>query len=334
MKKHKFRIYSVFIFIFFLLCGCSSQPTMKGKSITISQPSNQMLNKATKHDGKLISMVKINVKQKYNDLQSYRMTYWSAGVKVVAYVVLPTIKGPYPMLVHTHGGYTLPEPNYVHIVNFVYQGTTVSLNTSFIKNSSDGIITLVPMYRGYGESGGHVQGLVGDTLDSNNAITALQSYLNAHKSGPQLEKNHIYLIGESFGGGVALKLATERKDIVYVIAISPFTGWDIQGAWFKQHDQSIFNALEKAYGPFNPNRSAYKKRSIDYKKIKAPTLLIQGTADPYVPWQTVQEFYNKMKSNHQNVTFKLIKGGNHNLMNNESELNIVVGNFTADYGRG
>jgi alpha-beta hydrolase superfamily lysophospholipase len=256
------------------------------------------------------------------------MTYWSAGVKVIAYVTLPTIGGPYPMYLHTHGGYALPNPDWVHLSNMVNQAAIVTMNASWaIKDSQSGMITLVPMYRGYGESNGTVQGLVGDTLDSNNAITALKSYLNSHKNGPQLEKNHIYLYGESFGGGVALKLASERKDIVFVEAISPFVGWDLLGPWYKQHDQDIFNALERDYGSFNPNSPAYKKRSIDYKKIKVPVLLVQGTDDPYVPWQTVQQFYIKMKSNHKNVTFKLIEGGNHDLVNKPDFLNEAVYNF-------
>lgn len=101
-------------------------------SKTLQSQSKQTIKKNTKQNGELISMVKIDVKQAYNDLQSYRMTYWCARVKVVAYVPLPTIVGPYPMFLHTQGGYALPDPYLVHIDHEVKQGRVVDLNATWL----------------------------------------------------------------------------------------------------------------------------------------------------------------------------------------------------------
>ncbi|GGH77129.1 dienelactone hydrolase [Pullulanibacillus pueri] len=190
-------------------------------------------------------------------------------------------------------------------------------------------ISIAPMYRGYGKSHGTVKGLDGDTIDTNNAIKAITTYFNSHKPYPDIQEDHIYLSGTSMGGGVALNIATLRKDITSVVAISPFVGWDIVGAYDEKHRENpiwsgyLKNAIS-AYGDFDPNSSRYKAQSIDYRKITAPVLLVQGTDDYHIPWETVQTFYKKMKQHQQKVTFKLIIGGNHSLSNKTSVLDQVI----------
>jgi dienelactone hydrolase len=327
LKVRNFRSIIFVISTFLLLFGCTSEPTTNSKKVTKpqSQKQKQSLDKDAKQDGKFISMVKINVPQTY-DLQSYRMTYWSAGEKVVAYVALPKVGGIYQMFIGLHGGYSLPSTKQ-SVSNIVDNGKIHTYDSSMIKDSQLSTITLIPMYRGYEKSEGTIHGLAEDTLDTNNAIKSLKSYLLSHKNGPQLEKDHIYLSGISLGGGVALKLASERNDIVYAIAISPFVGWDISGQWYKDHNIGMFDSMKEAYGTFIPTVDNYKSNSIDYKKIKVPVLLVQGTDDPNVPWQTVQTFYNELRSNNQNVTFKLIKGGDHGLDNKKELLNQAMNNF-------
>lgn len=110
-----------------------------------------------------------------------------------------------------------------------------------------------------------------------------------------------------------MNVASKRQDVRSVVAISPFVGWDIVGAWEQKHMDNptwasyLKNAIN-VYGPFNPESPAYYKQSIQYAKVEAPTLLIQGTDDQQVPWGIVQIFYEKMRANHQNATFKLIDG--------------------------
>jgi dienelactone hydrolase len=63
------------------------------------------------------------------------------------------------------------------------------------------------------------------------------------------------------GGGVALRTASERQDVKAVVAVSPFVGWDTIIHWL----------LDR----------------IPY--IQTPVLLLQGTGDDFILWQTVQE---------------------------------------------
>ena len=93
------------------------------------------------------------------------------------------------------------------------------------------VVTLMPLYRGYGGSDGTVNGLKGNTLDTENAIKAVTNYFNHKKDVKKIEEGMLFLRGYSMGGGVVLDVASERKDVTSVIAISPFVGWDISGAW-------------------------------------------------------------------------------------------------------
>lgn len=144
-----------------------------------------------------------------------------------------------------------------------------------------------------------------------NAIKAIESRY-------KVEHGHIYLQGTSMGGGVVLKVASEQPDIRSVVAISPYVGADVFVQWYLSNEQNaithtkeLYAGITDAYGPFHPNELIYQKESIDYKKITAPTLLLQGTGDETTQWQTVQALYNEMKAAHKNVKFDLVKDADH-----------------------
>ncbi|WEG13534.1 hypothetical protein PU629_03980 [Pullulanibacillus sp. KACC 23026] len=90
MLSHSFRFILIVMSVVFLLFGCSNN--LNSKSNLVKKSSHlyqkQTNNIESKQDGELISLKKINIQQIY-DLQSYRMTYWSDGVKTVAYVAAP-----------------------------------------------------------------------------------------------------------------------------------------------------------------------------------------------------------------------------------------------------
>ena len=300
------------------------------KAITTPHYKNPILEASEhpiiKSNGQIISLSKIKDPNNPKTIETYRMMYWSQGKKVEAYVAAPKKLGDFPMFVQLHGGYVIPEYN-MHVKSLINNGETIPIDQSFIDYAEEDVITLAPMYQGYGESEGLINGINSNTIDTQNAIKALKGYLDSNKHFPHVEKGHLYVEGSSMGGGVAMKLASERSDIMSVVAISPFIGWDITANWEKAHDQGAYETFTFYYGPLRPNATKIKKDSIDFSKIKAPTLLVQGTKDPNVEWETVQTFYNKMKADHKNVTFKLIKGGNHGLTNKEDQLTQIYNDW-------
>ena len=126
-----------------------------------------------------------------------------------------------------------------------------------------------------------------------------------------------------------MRVAAEREHVKSVIAISPFVGWNLFNTWEQENKYDVnwfsfyYSSIE-AYGQFDPNDETFKRQSVPYEKIKAPTLLIHGTSDQTVPWQATQFLYTKMIANHQDVTLKLIEGGNHGLTNKWDELGDII----------
>lgn len=92
-------------------------------------------------------------------------------------------------------------------------------------------------------------------------------------------------------------------------------------------------SIEASYGK-NINASAYKERSPNIKDINVPVLLLQGTADKHVAWQTVKTFANQMKPAHKTVKFVLYKGGKHGLHTEpyQSESTQQINGWFEKYG--
>ena len=236
-------------------------------------------------------------------IRVFKMFYWSAGKKVEAWLTEPVRPGHYPLLVFLHGGWSVYS-RYTHHVTTI-QGVQVFPNSPWADLSSQ-IVSIWPAYRGYGESQGSVHGMLGDTLDAENAMLAA---LSLHHVKP----NDTYLSGVSMGGGVALMLASEQKGIRAVVANSPFVGLDITAYWAKKlNESSIFDIpfATQAYGETHiAIRSPYDHTTT----IHAPVLLLQGEEDHHVIWQTVESLYQRMKKEGKDVNLVLYKTGHHAL---------------------
>ena len=112
--------------------------------------------------------------------------------------------------------------------------------------------------------------------------------------------------------------AAADAEVRAVVAVSPFVGlndyvtWGTKNAktgtlWYRE-----LKILEEIYGS-QVNSKEYNERSPATKKIQSPVLLLQGTADHHVSWETVQMFYQQMKASNKVVKFVLYPGGHHGL---------------------
>lgn len=232
----------------------------------------------------------------------YRLYYWSRGYRVEAYLTQPVQRGIYPLLIALHGGPVWRE-------NGPYPSGFTELQAA--SNASNSYMVLYPEYQGYGSSRGDVRGLRTDTANTLDALHAIEhlGHVNRHR---------LYLLGFSGGGGVALMVAGELAGVRAVVAISPYVGLRDVLPWFQQHASSgwTFSGqlanLEASYGA-HPSESILSAESPDIPAITAPVLLLQGTADQHVAWQTVQKFYRQMKAAGKTVKLILFPGGHHGL---------------------
>jgi alpha-beta hydrolase superfamily lysophospholipase len=107
------------------------------------------------------------------------------------------------------------------------------------------------------------------------------------------------------GGGVALRTASERQDVKAVVAVSPFVGWDKIIHWLDNNPNEVWPVIVQELRKranvyketFRKNPGKEKENSLIDRipDIQAPVLLLQGTGDDLVVWQTVQEFAARMK---------------------------------------
>jgi len=142
--------------------------------------------------------------------------------------------------------------------------------------------------------------------------------ISAAKKLREIKPGDTYLVGYSLGGGLALMTAASDHEVKAVVAISPFVGLKEFVDWAKPNAKpnttfyDDLQTIEKEYGN-NTNSQTYEERSPNVSNIQAPVLLLQGTSDTKVPWQTVQTFAQQMKTAHKVVRLVLYKGGQHSL---------------------
>lgn len=295
------KTLSIALSVPLLLVGCSP----KGAPANVASPPS-----SSKKDGTVISMTLVHVTGENSNIKIYKMFYWSDGKKVEALLSEPKDVGSarYPLLVMCHGGYTSPQPLSEHVTTWGTPATLAQAPTNEV--------FLAPEYRGYAESQGTVDGLYADATDTENAIKAAETL--SFVSNQPME-----LLGISMGGGVVMKVASDSKysrQIRAVVAVSPFVGWNAIEEWAQKNEKSstmakkwVQAAINSGYGKFEPDKKVYTQNSIDPSKIGAPVLLLQGTADKDVPWQSVQTFYQELKKDGKTAQLKLFQGGNHGL---------------------
>lgn len=139
-------------------------------------------------DIEIISKELIEVPGQNPNIDIYKVFYKSDNIKVLTYMTVPKAPGKYPLVVHLHGGYALERKELSHY-DFGF--------TFGFSYMSDEVVYLYPLYRGYLESDGHVQGIAENTRDAENAIKV------AISTG-SVKPDSVYLLGASIGGGLVL----------------------------------------------------------------------------------------------------------------------------------
>jgi pimeloyl-ACP methyl ester carboxylesterase len=140
----------------------------------------------------------------------------------------------------------------------------------------------------------------------------------------------VVLIGSSMGGWlmlmVALKLGSDVKGLVGIAAAPDFTDWGFTDDQRTRvyHDGVIFE--DNPYGPEpTPTYRTLFESGLANRMlggpipINCPVHLLQGQADPDVPWQTALKLADALVSKDVRVT--LIKDGDHRL---SREVDIAV----------
>jgi pimeloyl-ACP methyl ester carboxylesterase len=178
-------------------------------------------------------------------------------------------------------------------------------------------------YSGHGESHGNfTDGTIGHWLDESIAV------FDAYCCGPQI------LIGSSMGGWLALLLARELgrrgppcgpASLAALVLIAPAVDFTEELLW-KQFPAQVKRKLEAEGVWERPSRYSTEPYPITAALIEdgrrhlllgglietgCPVRILQGVADPDVPWQHAVELVSRFAQD--DVVLSLIKDGDHRL---------------------
>jgi dipeptidyl aminopeptidase/acylaminoacyl peptidase len=156
----------------------------------------------------------------------------------------------------------------------------------------------------------NIKGGVGK-IDINSVMDTINTYTKSHKV------NGIYIVGNSYGGYMALKFMSSYPDkITGGLSINGVTDWKALLSYYKT---SIFNTFFNGL-PSKTNNKLYAQASIlnNTKKIINPVYIIQAELDSTIPKS--QAFLLKKSLDNNNIKSEiiLIPEENHIFLKNSS----------------
>lgn len=195
-------------------------------------------------------------------------------------------------------------------------------------------------YSGHGQSGGaFIDGTISRWLEESLAVFKTQT------NGSQI------LVGSSMGGWIALRMVEELKkssegDKVHgLVLLAPAPDFTKDLHEPKLTDQQRKGLDQKGYfeepTPYGPDPNIFTKKLFDdgarnlvmtkLIETNAPVHIIQGMADPDVPWQHAMKLIEYLPQ--ENVTLTLIRDGDHRLSREQDIAKIldIVGSLYAGF---
>jgi dipeptidyl aminopeptidase/acylaminoacyl peptidase len=199
---------------------------------------------------------------RYSAVQLHKLTYWSEGLKIKAYLGLPPAENEQklPALVFNAGG-----TGETGALSDITAAATVGLYASW------GYVVIASQYRGRGGSEGAEEWGAGDVDDAMNALVLLQSF-------NYVDQDRIGIIGGSRGGMMAMQMLTRTSAFKAAITFgAPADFTDLA-------DDSYILVTAKRFIPEIANhREELLKRSTTLYADKicktTPLLVLHGSGD-------------------------------------------------------
>lgn len=210
---------------------------------------------------------------------SYRFTYMSDGLKIKAYISIPTSvfnsQKPVKCILYNHGG----NRDYGKLED----KTTASLCAA-IGNR----IVVASQYRGVGESQGYDQFGGDDLNDVIKLIDLCEDYFSF------IDMEDFCCAGASRGGMMTYMAARQDSRIKRIIAMSAVS--DLFQSYESREDMKTV-LLETIGSSPEEDPEAYEKRSAICwaDEIRIPVLIIHGKLDERVSYSQAEALYEKLK---------------------------------------
>jgi dipeptidyl aminopeptidase/acylaminoacyl peptidase len=208
--------------------------------------------------------------------------HWTApdGLEIDGLLVLPTGPGPYPLIVHVHGG---PVWSYRNTWSMYYSLTPLLV--------SRGYAVLHPNPRGSAGRGQAFAGLVyGDMggADTQDILSGVEALVERGIA----DTTRVGVVGGSYGGYMSSWLVTQTNRFAAAVPISPVTDW------VSQHYTSNIGFFDQIFLQDDPANAAgrFSTRSpITYAdRVRTPTLQTAGARDRCTPPGQAEEFHRAL----------------------------------------
>jgi len=257
-----------------------------------------------------------NAKSLVDNIDFFKITYLSDGLKVKGVMAIPKKEGKYPCVIVNRGG---------NRESGVWNDFTFM--RFFGEVASWGYVVVGSQYRGNGGSEGKEEFGGSDVNDILNLIPFLSETDKADTS-------RIGMFGWSRGGMMTYLTLTKTDKIKAAIIGSGMADAFIQTKKRPEMD-SVFAELAPGY--FQNRDSVLKSRSAVYWADKicktTPLLLLTGSADWRVSPEEQLEMVSKLYEIKHPLRFEFFEGGQHSLIEHLDEVNHVTRNFLDTYVR-
>lgn len=251
-----------------------------------------------------------------DNIDFFRITYLSDGLKVTGYMAIPKKAGKYPCIIANRGGNRETGGwNDFSVMRFF--GTVAGWGYAVVGSN----------YRGNGGGEGKEEFGGSDVNDILNLVPFLSHIDKADTS-------RIGMYGWSRGGMMTYLALTKTDKMKAAIIGSGMADAFIQTKKRPEMD-SVFAELAPGY--FHNRDSVLKSRSAVYWPEKicktTPLLLLTGSADWRVSPEEQLEMVRKLYEIKHPLRFEFFEGGQHSLIEHIDEVNHVTRNFLDTYVR-
>lgn len=234
----------------------------------------------------------------------YAITYRSNGLLISGVMNIPQGEGPFPLVILNHG----------YIDRAVYvRGRGLKREQDYLARA--GFAVLHTDYRGHAGSdespmtANVYDGNLEYAMDSANAILAVRK-----AELPQVDAEHVGMLGHSLGGGITLTILTGRPDLVNAAVLYAPIHADVFlnfMRWRERRNEgdrtlAVFGTREE-----HPEVWDALSPQTFLSDIEVPVLLFQGDRDKDVPKEWSDHLAMKLEEAGKEITYIEYEGEGH-----------------------
>lgn len=235
---------------------------------------------------------------------SWVIAYRSEGLRITGLMAVPHGAGPFPAAIINHGYFPFNEYD---------TGWDTIREVRFM--ASNGYVAVAPDYRNYaGSDDGDYVFVPGYVYDVRNLIFAL-------KQVPEVDGEHIGMMGHSMGGGITLQNIVSGADVKVAALFGTVTADEAERyearitRWASGGSESTAFDFAEKYGTPQERPDIYARMSPEnyWQEVQVPVIIHHGDADTTTPLQWALDVEAGLSAAGKQVEMHVYPGAGHSL---------------------